>query len=226
MVFSRQFTKTAQYHDATNSTHCLFVSWYFPSMSQKRLGTKTLRIPRVISFFLRYFPWKSPKRLGTMMPQITGFIISTFFMLSPIEFIRMAQYHDATNNTRHLIFSQYFPWKSPIRLSTVILQITLFYLHSSSFFPSKSSKRLGTTMLQLTCPISDFSCYCPWILLKRLSTMMLQVTNVFLFLSVYFPYNSQKQLSTMMLQITHAIYFSHDMFHKSHKNGSVPRCYK
>ena len=44
--------------------------------------------------------------------------------------------------------------------------------------------------------------------------------------SVYFPYNSQKQLSTMMLQITHAIYFSHDMFHKSHKNGSVPRCYK
>ena len=148
-------------------------------------------------------------------------------MLSPIELIQVAQYYDATNNTRHLVFPLYFPWKSPIRLSTVMLQITdFFYLHSSPFFPSKSPQRRGTTMLQMTCPISDFSCHCPWILLKRLSTMMLQVTDVFWFFSVYFPYNPQKQLSTMTLQITHAIYFSHDMFHKSHRNGSVPRCYK
>ena len=51
MVFSMQFSKTAQYHDATNSTHCLFFSWYFPWISQKRLGTKMLQITRVISFF-------------------------------------------------------------------------------------------------------------------------------------------------------------------------------
>ena len=148
-------------------------------------------------------------------------------MLSPIEVIQMAQYHDATNNTRHLIFFPVFPIKNH-RYGSVpwFYKYQIFYLHSSSFLPSKSSKRLGTTMLQLTCPISDFSCYCPWILLKRLSTMMLQVTDVFWFFSVYFPYNPQKQLSTMTLQITHAIYFSHDMFHKSHKNGSVPRCYK
>ena len=74
MVFSMQFTKTAQYHDATNSAHCLFFSWDFPLISQKRLGTKTQSITRVISCFSRYFPWKSPKRLGTMMLQKTGFI--------------------------------------------------------------------------------------------------------------------------------------------------------
>ena len=148
-------------------------------------------------------------------------------MLSPIELIQVAQYHDATNNTRHLVFFPVFPMQitdtAQYRDAT---NNRFFSLQSSPFSPSKSSKRLGTTMLQLTCPISDFSCHCPWISLKRLSTMMLQVTDVFWFFSVYFPYNPQKQLSTMTLQITRAIYFSHDMFHKSQKNGSVPRCYK
>ena len=48
----------------------------------------------------------------------------------------------------------------------------------------------------------------------------------YLIFSMYFPCNSPKQLSRMMLQITHVISFSHDIFHQSHKNGSVPRCYK
>ena len=48
----------------------------------------------------------------------------------------------------------------------------------------------------------------------------------YLIFSVYFPCNSQKQLSRMMRRITHVIYFSHDIVHESHKNGSVPRCYK
>ena len=61
-------------------------------------------------------------------------------MLSPIEFIQMAQYHDATNNTRHLIFSLYFPWKSPIRLSTVMLQITDFLSAFFILFPIKIIK--------------------------------------------------------------------------------------
>ena len=115
-------------------------------------------------------------------------------MLSPIELIQVAQYYDATNNTRHLVFSPYFSWKSPIRLSTVMLQITDFfiYLHSSPFFPSKSPQRLGTTRLQMTCPISDFSCHCPWILLKCLSTMMLQVTDVFWFFFSVFSIQSTK----------------------------------
>ena len=59
-------------------------------------------------------------------------------MLSPIELIQVAQYYDATNNTRHLVFSPYFSWKSPIRLSTVMLQITDFFL--SAFFTLFSIK--------------------------------------------------------------------------------------
>ena len=43
-----------------------------------------------------------------------------------LNFSKTAQYHDATNNMRHLIFSRYFPWKSPKRLSTMMLQIADF----------------------------------------------------------------------------------------------------
>ena len=52
MVFSMQFSKTAQYHDATNDRFNLNVSWYFPWISQKQLGTTMLQITLVMSFFL------------------------------------------------------------------------------------------------------------------------------------------------------------------------------
>ena len=45
------------------------------------------------------------------------------------------------------------------------------------------------------------------------------------FVSWYFPGNSPKQLSTTMLQIARIVYLSHDIFHRCHKNGSVPRRY-
>ena len=44
-----------------------------------------------------------------MMLQITDFIY--FFMLFPKKIVKTAQYRDATNNTRPLIFLRYFPWK-------------------------------------------------------------------------------------------------------------------
>ena len=116
-----------------------------------------------------------------------------------LNFSKTAQYHDATNNMRHLIFSRYFPWKSPKRLSTMMLEIQ-FFLQFSWYFPWNASKRLSTTMLQMTCSISIFPWYLPWI--------------------------SPKQLSTMMLQMTRVISFFHGMSHEIHQNGSVPRSYK
>ena len=146
LIISRQFTKTTQYHDATNSTHCLFVSWYFPSMSQKRLGTKTLRIPRVISIFCGNSHENHQK--GSVPWCHKCQIFSKFFKVFHMKFIKTVQYHDATND--------------------------MLYLN---------------------------------------------------FVSWYFPGNSPKQLSTRMLQIARIVYLSHDIFHRCHRNGSVPRRY-
>ena len=51
MVFPMKFTSTAQYHDATNDTCYLIFSWYLPWNSPKQLSTMMLQMTRVISFF-------------------------------------------------------------------------------------------------------------------------------------------------------------------------------
>ena len=88
---------------------------------------------------------------------------------------KTAQYHDATNDTRSLIFSWYFAWNWPKELSTMMLQTTRIisffmvfpmkftkeaqyhaatnethYLICSWYFPLNSPKQLSTTMLQMT----------------------------------------------------------------------------
>ena len=50
--------------------------------------------------------------------------LSHCFMVFPMKFATAAQYHDATNITRYLIFSWYFPWNSPNQLSTMMPQRT------------------------------------------------------------------------------------------------------
>ena len=84
-----------------------------------------LQITRVISFF-RGISHENHQN-GSVPWCYKWQISSTFFMVVPMKFIKTAQYHDATNNTRHLIFLQVFPWKSPKRLSTVMLQIADFF---------------------------------------------------------------------------------------------------
>ena len=146
-----KITKTARYHDATNNRYHLHFSCHLPWNSSKRLNTTMLQITCVISFFRSISPWKSPKRLSTMMLQITDFL-STCFMVAPMKFMKTAQYHEATNNMHHLIFSWHAPWNSP--------------------------KRLSTTMLQTTDAISMFPCYFQWNATKQLSTTMPQMTGI------------------------------------------------
>ena len=151
-------------------------------------------------------------------------------MLYPMKFIKTAQYNDATNNTRHLIFFLYFPWKSPIRLTTVMLQITDFL---SAFFTSNfewysrwnSPKQLSTTMLQ----ISHVVYYSHEFSMDSTNTARYQdATNNsrYPIFSRYFPWKSPKRRGTMMLQITGFIYIFHVISHEIHQNGSAPRCYK
>ena len=121
-----------------------------------------------------------PKQLSTMMLQMTCVIsffhgishefhknssvpwcykwhaLSLFRMVFPMKFTKAAQYHDATNNTRYLIFSWYFPWNSPKQLSTMMLQITCVISFFSRYFPWKSPKQLSTMTLQMTRVISIF----------------------------------------------------------------------
>ena len=123
-VFSIQSTKAAQYNDATNNTRYLFFSWHVPLISQKRLGTKMLQITRVILFFCGIC--NENHQNGSVPWCYKWQISSTFFMIVPMKFIKTAQYHDATNNMRHLIFLQVFPWQSPKRLSTMMPQIPDF----------------------------------------------------------------------------------------------------
>ena len=123
-----KITKTAQYHDATNSRFYLQFSWYFPWNASKRLSTTMLQMTCSISIFPWYFPWISPKQLSTMMLQMTRVIsffhgmshelhqngsvprsykwqrLSQFFMVIPMEFTKAAQYHNATNDARYLFF--------------------------------------------------------------------------------------------------------------------------
>ena len=94
-----KITKRAQYHDATNS--------------------------RFLSAFFMVFPRKFIKTAQYHDPT-NDMLYLNFFMVFPTNFTKTARYHDATNNTRYLIFSRYVPWKSPKRLSTMMLQMTGF----------------------------------------------------------------------------------------------------
>ena len=165
--------------------------------------------------------------------------------------IKTAQYHDATNHMRHLIFSRYFPWKSPKRLSTMMLQMTdvisnfhgnshailqngsvprCYKSHASSHFfavfPMKITKTAQYHDATNSRFYLQFSWYFPWNASKRLSTTMLQMTCSISIFPWYFPWISPKQLSTMMLQMTDLISIFHGISHEFHKNSSVPRCYK
>ena len=136
-------TKTAQYHDATNDMRYLIFSWYFPRISQKQLGTMMLQMTRVISFSngisheihqSSSVPWCYKKHT-----------LSQFFMLTPMKFTKTAQYHDATHDTRYLIFhgisheshqSSSVPWCYKWRaLSHFFMVFISHKIHQSSPVP-------------------------------------------------------------------------------------------
>ena len=75
-------------------------------------------------------------------------------MIVPMKFIKTAQYHDATNNMRHLIFFAGFPMK--ITKKAQYHDATKWQIFSTFFkvFHMKFIKRFSTTMLQMTCSIS------------------------------------------------------------------------
>ena len=151
-AFSIQSTKAAQYNDATNNTRYLFFSWNVPEISQKRLGTKLLQITRVILFFCGICNEKHQN--GSVPWCYKWQISSTNFMIVPMKFIKTAQYHDATNNMRHLIFLQVFPMTITKKAQYHDATDTRFSLHFSRYFTWNSLKRFSTTMLQMTCSIS------------------------------------------------------------------------
>ena len=130
--FPMNFAKTAQYHDATHDRFNLHFSWYFPWIPQNQLGTTMLQITRVISFF-RGISHENHQN-GSVPWCYKWQVLSPFFMVFPMNFTKTARYQDATNNTRHLIFSRYFPCKSPKRLGTMMLQMTgfIYIFHGSS----------------------------------------------------------------------------------------------
>ena len=123
-----KFTKTAQYHHATNDTRYLIFHGISDEIHQS-------------SSVPWWYKWHA---------------LSLFRMVFPMKFTKAAQYHDATNNTRYLIFSWYFPWNSPKQLSTMMLQITCVISFFSRYFPWKSPKQLSTMTLQMTRVISIF----------------------------------------------------------------------
>ena len=130
----------------------LFLSWNVPEISQKRLGTKLLQITRVILFFCGIC---NEKHQNGSVPWCHKWqISSTIFMIVPMKFIKTAQYHDATNNMRHLIFFAGLPMTITKKTQYHDATDTRFSLRFSRYFPWNSLKRFSTTMLQMTCSIS------------------------------------------------------------------------
>ena len=123
--------------------------------------------------------------------------VISFFLIFPMKITDTAHYRDATNN----------------RFFICILHIKFI----------KTARYHDAT---IDMPDLNFFMLFPMNFAKTAQYHDATNNRRYLIFSVYFPCNSQKQLSRMMIRITHVIYFSHDIFHKSHKNGSVPRCYK
>ena len=224
MIFSMQFNKTAQYHAAANSARCLFFSWHFPSISQKRLGTKMLQITRVILFFCGIS--NENHQNGSVPWCYKWQISSTCFMIVPMKFTKTAQYHDATNNTRHLIFLRVFPWKSPKRLSTMMPQIpdSIYIFHGISHEIHQNG---SVPRCYKWHALSQF-CFMVFSMQFNKTAQYHDATNksCCLLLSWYFPWISQIRLGTKMLQITPGIPFSRGISHANHQNDAVPWCCK
>ena len=155
MVFPVKFTKTAQYHDATNDTPYLIVhgiskknhqsssipqcyKWQalshlfmvFPNEIHQNSSGPWCHKWQALSHFFMVFPNEIDQ--NSLIPWCyKSHALSHFFMVFPMKFTKAAQYHDATNDTRYLIFSWYLPWNSPKQLSTMMPKMTCVTQNSS-----------------------------------------------------------------------------------------------
>ena len=107
-VFPMKITKTAQYHDATNSRFYLHVSWYFPCNSPKQLSTMMLQITDFYLHSSSYFPKKIIKT-AQYHDATSDMRQRKFFRLFHMKFIKTAQYHNATHDMLYLNFFMVFP---------------------------------------------------------------------------------------------------------------------
>ena len=113
MVFPMRFTKTPQYHDATNDTR-----------EAKQVSTIIYVITAVLSFFHGISHENLPKQLNAMMLQMTR--VLSFVMVFTMKSTKTAQYHDATNDAR-----------DAKQLSTM-MKVRRFYIQSLSVRKSAS----------------------------------------------------------------------------------------
>ena len=132
---------------------------------------------QVLSPFFMVFPMKFIKT-AQYHDATNDMLYLNFSMVFPMNFAKTAQYHDATNDTRYLIFPWYVTWNSPKRLSTTILQMTkvISIFHGNSHGIHQSSSVPQCYKWRALSPF--FSWYFPCNPPTRLSTMMLQITRV------------------------------------------------
>ena len=178
MVFPMNIIKTARYHDAKTTTrHLIFVASLSDENHQNSSGPGC-------------YKWK---------------ILRAFFMVFPVKFIKPAQYHNARNCLRHLFFSRYFPWKSPKRLSTRMLQITdficIFHDSSHELHQNRSVPRCYKwhALCQFVHEIPHAFCHN-----GSVPRCYKWRTWSYIFM-VFVPCNSPKRVRTTMLQITRVV---------------------
>ena len=100
-------------------------SWNSPCILPQRLSTTMLQMTDVILYFhgICSMQFTKTRPYHDATNNTRRLIFSIFF---PWISQKTARYHDATKNTRHLIFLRYLPWKSPNRLSTMMRQMKDF----------------------------------------------------------------------------------------------------
>ena len=146
-------------------------------------------------------------------------------MVFPMKCIKTAQYHDATNNMRHLIFSQYFPWNHQngsvpwcYKLPNFIC---ILHLISHKIHPSGSVPRCYKWQT-----LSQFFMVIPMEFTK--AAQYHNATNDARYLIFFVVFSMQFTKTTQYHDATNNTRYliCHDISHEIHQNGSVPRCYK
>ena len=225
------FTKTARYHEATNNMGHFNFWRYLPRKARKRLSTMMLQRTKIICVFHgisheyhqngsvpRCYNYNASSNLifvaslsdenhqNSSGPGCYKWkILRAFFMVFPVKFIKPAQYHNARNCLRHLFFSRYFPWKSPKRLSTRMLQITdficIFHDSSHELHQNRSVPRCYKwhALCQFVHEISHAFCHN-----GSVPRCYKWRTWSYIFM-VFVPCNSPKRVRTTMLQITRVV---------------------
>ena len=178
-------------------------SWNSPCILPQRLSTTMLQMTDVILYFhgICSMQFTKTRPYHNATNNTRRLIFSIFF---PWLSQKTARYHDATKNTRHLIFLRYLPWKSPNRLSTMMRQmkdfICIFHV-----FPTKLIKTAQYHDATNDVPhLNVFTVFC---IKSGKAARYHDATNDarHLKFSCFFSMRSSKHIRTVAIQITHVL---------------------